>query len=174
MLTSLLITFLVIGDPLFDDPRPKETTHHRHVRPLSNIARVIVSEAVSRSTTVADMIAELEELDVVVYIDMNVPLAPALGATTLMAASQGTRFLRIALNVTLEPPRRIEMLAHELQHALEIARGDVRDIAGMRRLFQSIGWETREGSYETNDAITVERKVRRELGAARPKPQLHP
>jgi hypothetical protein len=169
MLTSLLITLLVAGDR-----PPADATHKRHVRPLSNIARTVVDEAVGRSPTIADMIAQIERLDVILYLEVNVPLSPSLGATTLMWTTAGTRFIKIALNVTLDPARRMELLAHELQHALEIAHAGVHDDDGMRRLFRRIGWELRSGSFETAAAVAVERKVRRELGAARPKPQLLP
>lgn len=169
MLAWLLITLLVAPDR----PRPDDT-HARHIRPLSNIARATIAEAARRSQTVTDMLDELERLDVIVYVNVDFPLTRVRAGTTLQSGANGFRFLTVSLDVTLDPMRRMEMLGHELQHALEIARTDVGDDAGLRRLFGTIGWDVGERSYETREAITVEQKVRRELVAPRPKTQLLP
>jgi hypothetical protein len=53
------------------------------------------------------------------------------------------------------------VLAHELQHAWEIARSDVRDTDGMRALFEAIGRPSpaERAAYETDAAIKVSRVV---------------
>ena len=168
MLTWLLITFLVTAD------RPaSNVSHARHIRPLSDIARATIAEAARRSQTVSCMLDELERLNVIVYVNVDFLLSRIRGSTMLRTAN-GFRFITVSLDVTLDPLRRMEMLGHELQHALEIARTDVGDQAGLRRLYQTIGWDLGAGSFETSEAITVERTVRRELHLPRPKTQFLP
>jgi hypothetical protein len=175
MLAAWILPILMFAGPDFiDDPAPPPLNR---VRPTSNIAKAMVADAAARSPTVAALITELNRSDVFVYIELQFDVAGALAQTTLLVANDAGRFLRIAVEASLDPRRRLELLAHELQHAVEIARAkEVRTDAAMRRLFSSIGWPMGERSYETAEAIDVERQTRRELGlrttAASPAPRI--
>jgi hypothetical protein len=96
------------------------------------------------------------------------PAVPT-GETALLTANEAGRYVQIVLNATLRMDRRIEVLGHELQHALEIASADgVVNGAALRRHFAAIGRtlsvSTRaDQAYETDAAQAVEQQVRRDL-----------
>ncbi len=69
------------------------------------------------------------------------------------------------------PRRQIALLAHELQHALEIGeRTDILDAEGMESLYEEIGFQSSGSgshkSYETEAAMAIQRAVDDELGRA--------
>ena len=67
-----------------------------------------------------------------------------------MGTGASYRFLRITLDPALRGDTVIEMLAHELQHAVEIVRApDVNDMDTLRALYRAIGY--RRGSFVTRD-----------------------
>jgi hypothetical protein len=157
MLSAVALLALVATAPT------SVTSSIGRVRPLSDGARALLSEAATRSPTVARLLREIETSDAVVYIDLQFDMRSE-GATTLLASNSQCRFLRILISRLLPYFRRIEMLGHELHHALEIIHAtDVRDPPGVRRLYTQIGWVLNEASFESKDAIDTERQVRREL-----------
>jgi hypothetical protein len=79
------------------------------------------------------------------------------------------RYVRVDINVTLAPRRQVALLAHELQHALEIAgRPEITDVEAMESVFEDIGFQSFEDgqhrSYETDAALEVQETVEQELG----------
>ena len=75
-------------------------------------------------------------------------------------ASGGRRFLRITINQRLADDQRAAALAHELQHALEVARAEsVIDKASFADLYKRIGIESgadhHAPCYETDNAKLV-------------------
>ena len=73
-----------------------------------------------------------------------------------------------AISNTTPPFDVAPLLAHELQHAVEIAEHEeVRDAAGVRRLYVTIGREGATDEFETDAARSTERTVREEIRAAR-------
>jgi hypothetical protein len=157
MLPAILLSaFVAIAPASIVPPFPR-------VRPMSDDARALVDNAARRSPTIARLLRIIDQSDAVVYIDLQFETRGE-GATTLFAVSNYCRFIRVTIAKTLTGYRRIEMLGHELQHAVEIVQApDVRDSAGMRRLFGKIGWLLGDLSFESDGAISAERQVRREL-----------
>ena len=134
-----------------------------HVRAASN-AVTLLDEAAARSATVRALIDRLAATDVIVYVEMTASPQIALARTKLVAATPGVRFLRIGIRGMLPPHDVTPLLAHELQHAVEIAESaDVRDEDGLRRLYARIGHQHGMDSYETDAARAVERAVRLEM-----------
>ena len=121
-------------------------------------------EDAARSGTVRGLLDRLATSDLIVYVEMTgTPDVPA-ARTKLVTATPSTRFLRIAISAAQPWSEWASLLAHELQHAVEIAdHGDVRDDGALRRLYASIGHQHGTDSYETDAAISVERLVRAEL-----------
>ena len=79
--------------------------------------------------------------------------------------------LRIAVDDTLPDDRRAAALAHELYHALEVARATwVIDAAGFAALYRRIGYQSggnpHADCYETTAAVRAGRQVFAELRAA--------
>jgi hypothetical protein len=137
-----------------------------HVRSLDPWAAEAVRIGAERSQTVRDLMAELEESDVIVHIETRLVLPlGAAGTTRLAAVTASHRYVRIVLFRDPLPVNRVVVLGHELQHAWEIARSTVRDAHGMRALFDVIGRPSpgERTAYETEAAIKVGRLVWYEL-----------
>ena len=166
MLCSLLVSWLLLADPktTVRDASPPAVVPIHRVRALASVTKDIVADASRRSATVRQLIAELDQTDVIVYIDLQFDLARAQGKTTFITANAAGRFLRIVIDAMLSAPRRQEILGHELQHALEIAVSDAADHDGVRRLYERIGKRVdgRE-HFETSAAALAGRRVWSEL-----------
>jgi hypothetical protein len=136
------------------------------VRPLSAQAADILRDARRRSPTVVRLLREIERTDLIVLVDV-VGDDPTLRArTAIIGATDEFRFLHIALNAMKGADRLVELLGHELQHAVEIgAQPDLRDGYALAESFAALGWSLSGGHFETEDASTVEDQIRQELHA---------
>jgi len=132
------------------------------VRAAHGAERVLADAA--RSETVRVLLDRLAASDVIVYVEMvGTPDVPT-ARTKLVTATPAARFLRIGINAAQPAAAWTPLLAHELQHAVEIAEhADVRDDAGVRRLYASIGHQHGIDQFETDAAVQIERTVRAEL-----------
>jgi hypothetical protein len=150
------------------------------VRGVDEGARQIIAAGVEASATVRELLAKLEDSDLIVMVSVSPPdpwqqfsSLEFHGSTTLRCAAGGHRFVSIWLDSTWLARRRLErrlaLLGHELQHAVEVARAtDVVDEAGMGALFARIGFELWPQRFETDDAVAVESRIEREVvGRAR-------
>jgi len=124
----------------------------------------MLSEA-AVSPTMATLLRRLDASDEIVYIVFtNSPEIPT-ARTKLVTGSSVVRFLRIDINARIAPGDRLPLLAHELQHAVELAdRPDVRDDEGVRKLYRRIGSASDPDHFETTAARRIERAVRLEIG----------
>jgi hypothetical protein len=137
------------------------------VRPTGAAAKLLEDTA-ARSPTVRDLLARLALTDTIVYIEMTASPQVPTARTTLVTATPTARFLRIGVSSALAPNEMPALVAHELQHAVEIAeREEVRDGEGVRRLFARIGYQHGVDNYETEAAKSVERLVRGETATRR-------
>lgn len=141
------------------------------VRPASAFVRDVLEAASVQSATVRELVDELTRSDVFVYVQFGLDSTHERhGRTSLLAATEHGRYLRVFINATLTPGRRLEVLAHELQHALEIARApEVRDEATLFGFLSEIGWSVGPSSFETQAALDIERRVRGDLACRAPK-----
>jgi hypothetical protein len=147
-----------------------------NVRPMSGFAQQALSDGIRRSPTLAALIHTIGARgigDAIVYIDARIDASLPTAETTLVSAAGRTRFLRIVLNPAVTLDRRVELLGHELQHALEIMTdSSVRDGQTLRRRFGEIGRESagstpRLKAFETEAARGVSIAIRRELAQYR-------
>jgi hypothetical protein len=129
-----------------------------HVRALDPDA------AAMRSPTIARMVDALQRSDVLVYLHLCLPSGSVYGnQTRLQVVTSGWRYVAVWIDQGQSLVDRIMMLGHELQHVMEIAEAtDVRDQAGIRRLYSRIGRPVDHG-FETAAAFDVQCKVLREL-----------
>ena len=137
----------------------------------------LIEAGLTRSTTFRSLVAALDQSDVIVYIEQR-NLPPKLGGYLIQRvfASEPYRYLRLVVNLGASQSRLIGVIAHELQHALEIAVArDVRRTEDVEPLFKRIGFRSPcpRVCYETFDAIDAGLRVRSELtrpdgGAAEP------
>lgn len=137
----------------------------RHVRVLDTNIRHLLNDAYRRSPTLASLVDRLQASDVTVYVVIVPELPqPLRGRSELIPDTGHLRFVRIDVISVPNPDAMIALVAHELQHAIEIAdAGDIVDRAGMERLYKRIGRSSGPKMFETSRAIDTQRRVREEL-----------
>jgi hypothetical protein len=142
------------------------------VRPLQPRIESTLRKAYDASPTLRELVEGIERSDVIVYLEHRVSLTRRDGSLRFAAMAGGQRYLRITLRPVLSSRSLVAMLAHELQHAAEVAHAcDVIDAAGMRALYRRIG--VAQGSsryYETEAARDTAEQVLREWDAAQTGP----
>lgn len=171
MSRSLLIALMVAVAGAAEASAPPQAWHH--LRCLTGASQRLAAGAAERSPLVAALIGELEQSDVIVYLDVvtSPPDGEFRASTTFVAWTGGMRYVLVQVDAYLTLPiEQIAMLGHELAHAVEVARApQVHDAAGFRRLYGEIGTEWRPGHFETTNAQAAERRVRDEVLWNRPK-----
>jgi len=140
----------------------------RHVRTSEPKILALVNTGLARSATFRRVVATLDRSDVIVY------LAPKLTTNALggylahnVVSAGGHRYLRVAVDIHGADGNVVPIIAHELQHAIEVAQDDgARDPAGVDRLFRRLATAFGCGHSACSDtqaARDVENKVRAEL-----------
>lgn len=125
----------------------------------------LIDDAARLSPSVRRLIDRLDCSDVYVYVQLTGSPQVKTGSTTFVAMTPHGRYLRIRISAGLPAWSRIHLLAHELQHAVEIA-GDptVTSEAALRDLYGRIGHSSDgQDRFETTEAQQVEILVRAEL-----------
>jgi len=135
-----------------------------HVRATGGYARWLIDTAVTYSVTVSALSERLAKSDVIVYVRV-VPLRTGTAKTVLLNAEGPVRYLLVSIDNGHAPEVLVEMLGHELQHAVEIASApDVRDEAGLVALYRRIGLHRdATNNFETVLAQEMGRRARRDL-----------
>jgi hypothetical protein len=150
----------------------------RHVRTTEPKILSLIDAGLSHSATFRRLVATLNDSDVIVYIEPKRTRQALGGYLAHNIVAQGDhRYLHIAIETKGAPRRLVSLLAHELQHAVEVARTpDVRDPESLERLFAELAVKFGCGGTtcsETQAAKDVEYLVGEELKAhaASPWPQ---
>jgi hypothetical protein len=140
------------------------------VRAVDPIAAATLDFATARSEIVRALVGTLERSNVIVHIQSSSDMPAGISGTTRFVVSRGGyRYLRITIAAQLPKQLRASLLAHELQHACEIAESMADDVASLRVLFAARGH--RAGMFfETPAAIEIEQTVRRELSGLQAEP----
>ena len=114
------------------------------LRPQSARIGSWLSLGLERSPTMRALAGRVARGDVVVYLEILHTLDPGTAAcVTWMAAVPGARYVRVSMRPNLRAPEAIAMLAHELQHVVEVIdHPDVRSDASLAALYQRIGHPT--------------------------------
>jgi hypothetical protein len=119
------------------------------VRALDARADAALRAGLDGSATFRELVAAVRASDVVVYVETSQRLRTH-GQTTFMSTAGGQRLLRVSLDFQNLGPWMIACLAHELQHAIEIAGApDARDAEAVERLYRRIGEATNSGGWCT-------------------------
>ena len=146
------------------------------VRSTSTVVSTLIREGATRSTSFQRLLERVDELNGIVYVEfghcafghLNGCLLPYVVPTT------GGRYLRIL--VTPDDTRAshdglIALIAHELQHALEVlAHPEVVDLNTMLAMYSRIGRPLNGRSgYETSEAHAAQEAVLNELANRSPR-----
>jgi hypothetical protein len=140
-----------------------------HVRVLDPVLKGLLERGAAQSPTLRDLVEEVEATPILVFVECSLRMPTGVsGRMNFVTSVNGVRFIRIAIDCTLTDKWQIMLLAHEIQHALEIGRRpDVEDVEAMELLFEEIGFPTVRHSahrhFETEDARAVQRAVEHEL-----------
>jgi hypothetical protein len=140
---------------------------NRHVRTTEARILAIVEQGVARSATFRRLVRTLDESDVIVYIEPKFDRGALAGYLAHRVVVAGPmRYIKIALNMRGGDERLIALVAHELQHAVEVAEAsEVRDSESMVRLFarSTIPFVCSGSCFETQAALDVQEAVLAEL-----------
>jgi hypothetical protein len=130
----------------------------------------LIENTISRSATARALADWIEASDLIVYVQLSPDVAGGRAATRLVTSTSESRYLRIVIGAMTHPADRSALLAHELQHAVEIGRaGEVRTDDGVRRLYERIGEDRNARSaFETSAAREVAARVQREVSTPPP------
>lgn len=125
-----------------------------------------VDRGVVGSATFRHVMEAVAAAGAIVYL-IRYPALPrgvTAGLAPVVHGTAGTRYLRVLVRPDVRGLRLVTVLAHELQHALELleASPESPGSAGVRA-FQAIGFRTRAQTIETAAARAVEERVAREL-----------
>lgn len=163
---AVLLSFIVPAAAA--DPLPVPV-----VRVLSPRLAHTLCDAAQVSPTLRELLHALERSDLIVHVTGLSPLAArGMGARRLagtmrfVTATPTRRFLRIAVDESLPAYRRAAVLAHELWHALEVAREPhVSDRYSFEKLYQHIGHPSFGMSswYDTKGAVAAGETVLEEI-----------
>jgi hypothetical protein len=139
-----------------------------HVRSADPDMRILIADALDSSAIVRALVERLTASDVVVFVECERdPNVRGPGRLNFMVSAGGLRYVLIRL----KPKQRaaaIAMLAHELQHAVEIAETPaIVDEQSLAREYARIGYRSRSAhsglAFDTKAAVEVGRRVVEEL-----------
>jgi hypothetical protein len=132
----------------------------------------VIRYAVQRSPSFVDLLATFETLDRVIYVNEGSCSRLAIHACLQLmpTPSEKTIVVRVALGESIDSV--VSQLAHELYHALEVAReSDVVDDSSLAELYERIGDQSCLGAsgkcLETRAAVAFEALVIRQLNGIR-------
>lgn len=142
-----------------------------HIRSLEPEILDALAQGINASPTLRRLVETLEASDVVVYIAFDRSASPSMaGHLSLLAAPPGRRYLRVSIDRRLAGCRRLAILGHELQHAVEIAESHrVTDNASLAELYRRIGFRSagsHDDCFDSVGAILAGRTVEKEVLAA--------
>jgi hypothetical protein len=135
--------------------------------------RALIDVAVLASPSLRALVERVERSDVVVYVQCE-RYAPSrvAGRLTFISAAGGLRYVVVRLMRLESRAQQIALLAHELQHAVEIADTPaIVDGPSLAREYQRMGhvspWTSTPGiAFDTTAAVDAGRQVLMEVAAA--------
>lgn len=128
------------------------------VRAVKTWIAELLAQARPASPTLEGLVTLVESTPLIVHVDESAEAhAPWDGRIRFVASAGGCQYVRIELR-RLSPARAAAVLAHELQHALEVAAGEVTSLVEFDALFRRVGFAMRghgRDLYDTEAAIRV-------------------
>lgn len=138
---------------------PPHLVPTQRLRPQGDRAATLLDRAKARSPTVQRIVDRLEAGDVIVYLELSNHLDPQVDAClTWMAATDSRRIVRASIRPRLHDREAIALVAHELQHALEVLEHpEVRSSADLAALYERIGHRSSASGrhFDTREAIAA-------------------
>lgn len=164
VVTLVAVILLVASSVQAMDDQPSTDPH---VRPLEPCRQTLVADAIRLSPTVHDLVARLEQSDLVVYVRCAVfKNSTFSGRLSFLGATANRRYVVAEIKLYDQFSLQIATLAHELQHAKEVADApSIRNTASMAAHYRRIGITIDRYPliFETWAARAVSERVHREL-----------
>ena len=149
------------------DPGDRAYGTSARLRPQGSRVEFWLREARQRSPTVQRLVERIEQSDVIVYLDISRNLSPNVAAClTWMAGTASRRIVRASFRPDLGASEAIAMLAHELQHVIEVIdHPEVRSTQTLLDLYRRIGHPTGNNGlrWDTADAVALGTLARLEV-----------
>jgi hypothetical protein len=139
-----------------------------HARSEQPYLAALIQEGVAHSATFAHVVDALDKTDVVAYLDWNAHIRAGFDGYLLhhVTATGGLRYVHIVVRTGLVHDRLISIIAHELQHVLEVAASQVQTDDALRDLLEHLdAGSCLSRCVETAAAGHVQEAVFRELRA---------
>jgi hypothetical protein len=161
-----------VAPPARDVVRDPDTVDF-HVRTTDPLTRAWITHGAEESRTLRDLLSELTASDIIVHVQLvdRIP-GGAAGQLFFVTATATARYLRAEIVRGASRADTIALIAHELQHAAEVAAAPrVRDAESLSIFYLGMrdsGSDTRR--YDSAAARMTESVVRREVLAHRGQP----
>jgi hypothetical protein len=160
----LFLITLVTSAPIRADPVPRQP----RLRLTDPRLEHVVGHGRRQSPSFQALLDQLEATDVVVYVQCARLRTGVDGQLTFVTAAAGTRYVLVQIAWDLPFARKIAILGHELQHALEVARNpDVVSAETMAAAYRRFGFtRNRAGKrvdFDSAAAIGAGMTIWREL-----------
>ena len=145
-----------------DEPFP-------HIRPTDGRLRTLLNDAARSSPTVRALIERISVSDVVVYLACERdPAVRAPARLNFVVAAGGVRYVLVRMKLRQPRYAAIALLAHELQHAAEIAdRKTIVDEESLGHEYERMGgrrgYAGRSITFDTKSAVEIGDLVLEEL-----------
>ncbi len=148
------------------EPDSSEAGRTPRVRGMDPFAATILQQGCPQSATCRRLVTAIEHSDVIVLVRTRA--LKNHGGLVFARATRGARYLHVTLGLPETDDRLIAYLAHELQHALEIAsEPGIVTVAAMERFYRRRPGAQFEQGVCTPAAQKVTRKVDDELARAK-------
>lgn len=159
-----VFALLVSAAVTLTSPPPVDVPEYPHVRAVEPRVAAIIADGIRRSATFARLYRSLQRTDVILFVQTSRDLHRSLaGRLSLLSSTPLARYVRADIRADLARSDMIATIAHEMQHALEIAAArEVRDAQGVDALYRRIG-RMGEHTLETDLAYRVGVQVRAEM-----------
>jgi hypothetical protein len=160
---ALLLTLLLLA-------APAQARGPERVRGDSEDMRRLILSGLQRSPTFSAMVDRLEASDLIVEVQCGQFKSAVLaGRTVLLSARPSVRYVLVEIACPMAQAAALEILGHELRHALEIASAPwVVDEPSLEKLYTQIGFlrcpnAGIRGDFETEEARDAGTRVHHEL-----------
>jgi hypothetical protein len=169
---ALLVPLTVFGAPDPEPPRaPGQLKGGPRVRPDDRRSAALLVQGLRLSPTIRQLVAQLEERQVVVYIQIEKRLKGRLaGSLTWIAGTPHIRYVRVSINPDVRGAVAVAVLGHELQHAIEVANEpSIVDNKSLNAFYREhgISMSSHRNDWDTDAARLVGEGILRDLAHAR-------
>ena len=166
--TSRDVLLLILITLVTSVPIRADSTAQTRLRLTDSRLGAVVEAGRRQSRSFRALTNQLETTDVVVYVQCARLPSHLAGELTFLAAAGGIRYVLVRIGWDLPVPRKIAILGHELQHALEVARSpDIVSARTMAKAYERFGFSRSRGAertdFDTLAAIDAGTTIWREL-----------